>query len=395
MRTLLATMITIVIGACGPSSGGMGGGDDDGDGSGGGSDGAPPATCTNASDCGGDQVCNPDDNHCASGVPCSTADECGNGGVCNGTTCEPNTSGGECVGDESCLAGETCNEGHCGCNGVAFQAEPVVPNMLIVFDRSNSMNQAGGGGKTKWTIAKEALNLLLDDHGTNVRFGLDMFAANNDCAAGNVNVGVGDNTAGTISDTIADASAASNTPIRSTMSALRSYAGLKDTNHPNYVLLITDGEESCSGLFDDPPSTPVQQLRNQTPSVKTFVVGFGSGVSAGQLNDIAVKGGTALAGPTKYYQANDAAQLSDALDTILGTVLSCSYTLDQVPEDLGELYVYEDDAPIGQDTTHANGWDYDPATGELTFYGAACDALESGSVTDLSIVYGCPNPDVE
>jgi hypothetical protein len=396
MRTLLATMITIVVGACGPSGSGMSGGDDDdGDGNGG-SDSGPPATCTNASDCGGDQVCSPDGNVCADDVPCSTAAECGNGGVCGeGGTCVPNETGGECVGTENCLEGETCNDGHCGCNGVAFQAEPVVPNMLIVFDRSNSMNQAGGGGKTKWTIAKEALNVLLDDHGGNVRFGLDMFASNNDCNAGQINVGIGDNTAGMISNTIADASAASNTPIRSTMAALKNYNGLKDTAHPNYVLLITDGEESCSGLFDPPPSTPVAQLRSQTPSIKTYVVGFGSGVSASQLNDIAVKGGTALAGPTKYYQANDAAQLSDALNTILGTVLSCTYTLDQVPEDLAELYVYQDDAPISQDPTHANGWDYDPATGELTFYGAACDALEGGDVTDLAIVYGCPNPDVE
>jgi hypothetical protein len=394
MKTLLATMITIIIGACGPSGSGMGGGgDDDGDGSSGGSDGAPPLTCTNASDCGGGQVCNPDGNHCASDVPCSTADQCGNGGVCNGTSCEPNTTGGNCVGDESCLAGETCTDGHCGCDGVRFQAEPIVPNLMIVLDRSDSMNDPGGGGDSKWTIAKAALNQILDDHGPSVNFGLDMFASNNSCAAGNVNVDVGAGTSSTISNTIQSSNAASGTPIRATMSALRNYSGLKDHNHPNYVLLITDGEESCD-IWND-PSTPVQQLRQQTPTVKTFVVGFGSGVSASQLNDMATKGGTARPGSPKYYQANDATQLSNALDAILGTVLSCTYTLDQVPEDLSELYVYQDDAPIGQDTTHANGWDYDEQTGELTFYGAACDALESGGVTDLAIVYGCPNPDVE
>jgi len=392
MRTLLATMVTIVIGACGPSGSGMnGGGDDDGDGSGGGD--AAPATCENASDCGGDQVCNPNGHVCADDVPCDAADDCGNGGVCGeGGTCAPNETGGECVGDENCLAGETCNDGHCGCNGVAFQAMPVVPNVLIVLDRSDSMDEPGGGG-TKWNVARSALNQILADHGDNVRFGLDMFASNDSCAAGDINVDVGPNTADTISNTYMAAQAQSGTPIYSTMNALRSYGGLKDDNHPNYVLLITDGGESCSTW--DNPATPVQQLRNQTPSVKTFVVGFGSGVDRPLLNDMAVKGGTALSGTTKYYQANDSSELSQALGAILGTVLSCSYTLDQVPEDLSELYVYQDDTAVDRDTTHMNGWDYDPDTGEVTFYGASCDALENGSVSDLAIVYGCPNPDVE
>lgn len=390
MRTLLATVITIVIGACGPSSGMNGGGDDEGDGAG--SDAGAPTSCDNASDCGGDQVCNPAGNECASDLPCESAAECGNGGVCNETgTCLPNETGGECVGNENCLEGETCNDGHCGCNGVAFQAEPVTPNMLIVLDRSGSMDESGGSD-TKWNIARDALNQILDDHGGNVRFGLDMFASNDGCAAGEINVDVGAGTAGAISTAFMNETADSGTPIYTTMNALRSYGGIKDQNHPNYVLLLTDGKEECT--WSD-PAAPVQQLRNQTPSVKTFVVGFGSGVNAAQLNDMATKGGTARPGSPKYYQANNATQLSDALTAILGTVLSCSYTLDQVPEDLAELYVYQNDMPIELDTTHTDGWDYDPATGELTFYGPACDALEGGDVTDLSIVYGCPNPDVE
>ncbi len=393
MRTLLATVITIVVGACGPSSGGGGGGGGtDGGGGGGGDGGGGDGPCSNASDCGGDQVCNPDGNVCANDVPCEDAGQCGNGGVCSeGGTCVPNETGGECAGNENCLEGETCNDGHCGCLGVAFQAMPVTPNMLIVLDRSDSMDE-NGGGDSKWNLARAALDQVLDDHGNAVRFGLDMFAANNDCAAGQINVDIGAGTATTISNTFGSASAASNTPIKATMQALTNYNGLKDTQHPNYVLLLTDGGENCD--FGS-PSGPVQTLRNQTPTVKTFVVGFGSGVVPSQLNDMATKGGTARPGSTKYYQANNATELSDAFDTILGTVLSCSYTLDQVPEDLSDLYVYEDDTAIDRDATHMNGWDYDPSNGTLTFYGAACDALESGSVTDLNIVYGCPGVDVE
>lgn len=37
-----------------------------------------------------------------------------------------------------------------------------------------------------------------------------------------------------------------------------------------------------------------------------------------------------------------------------------------------------------------DGWQYDPESNQLSFAGAACEALRSGEVTDLVIVYGCP-----
>ena len=117
---------------------------------------------------------------------------------------------------------------------------PVTPNVLIVLDRSDSMDEQGGGG-TKWNLARSALNQILADHGDNVRFGLDMFASNDSCAAGDINVNVGPGTADVISNTYMNTQAQSGTPIYSTMNALRSYGGLKDDDHPNYVLLITDG----------------------------------------------------------------------------------------------------------------------------------------------------------
>jgi hypothetical protein len=50
---------------------------------------------------------------------------------------------------------------------------------------------------------------------------------------------------------------------------------------------------------------------------------------------------------------------------------------------------------VFRDPTHQDGWDYDPATGTLTFYGPACQAIQDGSVLDVDIVYGCPGPVVD
>ena len=392
MRAHLAIPLALLLSACGPSSGGDTGGDDDsedpGDGDG------DPITCDNASDCSADQVCNPADDMCASDVPCSVAADCGNGALCEGGGCVPNGTGGQCADTSECPTGETCDEGHCGCDAVAFHAEAVKPNMLIVLDKSVSMLDPVDCDffsctPSKWSIAKTALRAILDDFGPGVRFGLDLFASNNDCSAGSVVVDIGDGTAPTIQTRINNTSPNSNTPIVASMAALVGNPSLMDPDRPNYIMLVTDGGESC----DDWSTQGVTQLRNQTPEVKTFVVGFGGGVVPAQLNAMAVEGGTARTGTTKYYKADSAAQLSDAFESIVGSVLSCSYALDQVPEEVDDLYVFGNGELIDRDPV--NGWDYDPDTNTVTLYGAACDELQSGETADLKIVYGCPDPDVE
>ena len=47
-------------------------------------------------------------------------------------------------------------------------------------------------------------------------------------------------------------------------------------------------------------------------------------------------------------------------------------------------------ALVDRDPTHMSGWDYDPATNRVTFYGPACDSIQSGEVETVSIVFGCP-----
>ena len=60
------------------------------------------------------------------------------------------------------------------------------------------------------------------------------------------------------------------------------------------------------------------------------------------------------------------------------------------------LYVFFNDFElIPRDMTQTDGWDYDPATMTLSFYGSACDRLEDHEVDDLDIVFGCPGPVIE
>ncbi len=417
-RTVLSALV-LVLSACGGSGGGGGGGGDTDAGGGGGSDGGGGDGCTNAQQCDGDEVCNADTGECEPGGACGAHADCGPGAYCPDGTCVPNETGGECDGDGNCPVGDTCIDGFCGCEGTAFAAMPVVPNMMIVFDKSGSMEEdlqgdcplfdhnttdcdrpphasdsdpnPAFGAPDKWSVATDAIGQVLDSHGNKVRFGLVTFSGDNNCGAGNVRVDTGPNTKAMINSTLSTTSPRGSTPIRSTLDDLVGYNGLDDTTRTNYVLLVTDGQETCGNN----PSAGAAALYDQMPRVKTFVVGFGGGVDAGELNEIATEGHTDRPGPTKYYQADNAAELQAALDTILGSVLSCSYHLDQTPEDVNDLYVYADGDLVGHDQTQSEGWDYDPATGTLTFYGQICQDLQDGTVTDLAIVYGCPDPDVE
>jgi len=407
---VLVVSLVLVLSACGGS--GTGGGGSGADGGGGGGDGGSGG-CTNAQDCSGEEVCNPS-GECEAGLPCEAHGDCGMGGHCASGTCEPNDTGGTCDGDVNCPAGDTCIDGFCGCEGVAFAAMPIVPNMMVVYDKSGSMEEDLEGdcplfdnGTTKcdypphgsgsdpnpafdapdkWTVAGGGIDDILTSHGSKVRFGLVTFSSDGNCGAGNVRVDVGPNTEADIRSTIAASNPRGSTPIGDTLADLVGLNSLQSDAHSNYVLLVTDGMETCGGN----PVSAARDLFQQSPRVKTFVVGFGGGVDANELNDIATEGHTDRPGATKYYQADNAAELGDALDTILGSVLSCAYQLDQVPEDLGQLYVYADGDPVNRDQTQSEGWDYDPATGTLTFYGQICQDLQAGSVTDLNIVYGCP-----
>lgn len=412
-RLVVAPLVLLLF-ACGGSGSGGGGADA---GAGGGADGG--GGCTSAAQCAGDEVCNPSTGECEAGVPCEAHGDCGTGGHCVSGTCEPNETGGTCDGDVNCPAGDTCIDGFCGCEGVAFAAMPIVPDVMVVLDKSGSMeedldgdcplldgdgqcdypphgsgdsaNPAFDGLPDKWGVATDAVSGILDSHGSKVRFGLVTFSSDGSCGAGNVRVDIANNNEADIRTIIDGTNPRGSTPIGDTLADLVGHPALQSTAHPNYVLLVTDGQETCDGN----PVAAARNLYQQTPRVKTFVVGFGGGVDAGELNDIATEGGTARPGPTKYYQADNAAELADALDSILGSVLSCEYQLDQVPEDLDQLYVYADGDPIGRDPGQTEGWDYDGATGTLTFYGQICQDLKDGSVTDLTIVYGCPGTGVE
>ncbi len=357
-------------------------------------------SCDGAAECSGDLTCAPTTDTCEEGVTCSEHADCGNEAHCDDGTCATSATEDPCDVDDRCAPSDRCFGGVCipaACEAEQFVAEAVPPNLMIVLDRSGSMDERVGsfGSPSKWDVALEAVANLMSTYSGQIRFGLQAFPGEDidceeggRCNAGVIAVDMGDDTEAAINQYLDDsATCLLGTPIGGALSMVVDYAPLEDTSRSNYVLLVTDGEDNC----DIDPTDQVRDLREKTPSVKTFVVGFGGGVDPDELNDMADEGGTALQGQRRYYQADDAASLEAAFQEIGGAVLGCEYTIPSEVPDPDQLYVFFDGNRVPRDPSNNTGWDYEETTSRLDFAGNACTALRTGSVESLILVYGCPN----
>lgn len=312
-----------------------------------------------------------------------------------------------CVDVEECGPGQLCTDGFCGeaCAAQEFTITLLAPNMLIVLDRTDSMGD-DIDGSSRWNVAKEAIGAMVDSFGTEIRFGLNTFSSctGDECSPGSIVVPIGNNNAGPIKSFLAnklDESSSngkgmsgnnvkylcdSGMPETSTGITLTSLVGeqtLQDPARTNAVLLVTDGEDACG-----PPNAQegAATLYNQPKPTRTYVIGFSDDVNGDTLNEVATAGGTSA-----YYPANSLDELKAAFELIAASAASCDYLLDVAPEDLAEMFVFFNDLEE-IDPDAVNGWTYDANTMTLRFVGAACQQLQSGTVSDIDVVFGCAMP---
>jgi hypothetical protein len=296
--------------------------------------------------------------------------------------------------------------GTCGAQsemiGVVNLGDP--PDLLVVLDRSGSMTSPPVTFPpvftSKWQIMRTSLNSVVGAQQQKIRFGLLEFPSDDNCAAdatAEVQVGLG--SAPGFASYFTTRSPNGNTPAHIGLgSALNYFNSIPVNTAGRYVLFATDGLPNCAG--GDPNVTSnaetvaaVTALFNA--GIKTYVLGFGQfGGNAGVLNDAAVAGGKARPGATKFYEANNAADLDAALQQIAGGLIvpSCSYQLASAPPDPANVTVTVNGAAVPRSPSHMDGWDYYPDAMTITFFGTYCSQITSGAITDVSFVYGCPGP---
>lgn len=287
------------------------------------------------------------------------------------------------------------------------------PDMLLVVDVSGSMctDTFPPSGSSKLAIMKAAMSSLVAAKDARINFGMMLFpAASTECGAGTVVNPIAPRNAPAITASLAalvDAPLFScvfanvgATPTHLSLDAARTYYATLPVNPiGRYVVLATDGLPNCGPPLPDGEGTEetidetvaaIQALHDA--GILTYVVGFGSDLSSDPtaLARMATAGGTGTP-----YSATSAAALDAALDAIAAEILppSCTIELDGPTRDPALFQVrFDGGALIPRDPSRTRGWDYDPATNTITFYGAECATLQSGSVPGVDVDFGCPGP---
>jgi hypothetical protein len=282
-------------------------------------------------------------------------------------------------------------QGDASCGGMAFALTRVPPNVMLVLDRSGSMGQSIGGGSatTKWTDLKNAVQSLVTNYDAQVRLGDSIFSSDGNCGAGNIRLTAPANGSAVMTE-LNSAGPNGNTPTAATLAKVQQSGMLNDATRDNVVVLATDGLPNCG---DTDVVGKITALYNATPSVKTYVIGVGDGTASDPtaLDSWADAGHTAQTGAaTKYYQANSPNDLKTAFDTIVGSVVSCKFSLSSAPPDAQQLYVWLNGVQVPVDA--ANGYTYDPAGPSVTLNGTTCAQLKANPNDKVQVIYGCPAP---
>jgi hypothetical protein len=329
----------------------------------------------------------------------------GNNGGGNG-----NGSGGGVGGGGSGDGGGNGADGGSDDNNCGVQNFNLVkgstPDLLIVQDKSGSMsfdaddNPLSGSKNpsSKWMQTVTAIEQVVQTV-TTIEWGLLMYSNDGSCGVpSQPEISVGMNTGAMIKATLDAATPNGSTPTTAALKSAVAYFGsaVDSDGHPKYLLLATDGEPNCGGAggFGDDAAGAEQAVADAAAAgIHTFVVGIGSNTGAdAALTQMAMNGlePNQTPGQKPYYSVTSANDLVSVLNKIAGQIVSCSYQLQSAPMSPDLVTIQGNGKDIPRDPNHMNGWDYGPGDLSINFYGAACNDLQSGLITSVSAVYGCP-----
>lgn len=308
-------------------------------------------------------------------------------------------------------AGQSCGAG-------TFAATPTAVDLLIVLDRSASMQDTAAGSAptpldpSKWAEVVPALTDVIDSASDAISWGLKTFPEDGDaCAATSVSnridVPIAAATVPVVTAAIAATLPGGNgTPTSAAIRAATSYLAALNDGRPKYLLLVTDGEPSCVGqpgavgITTDPGASAADTVSAVSAAAQagfhTFVVGVAtsSARAVATLNMLATAGLEARRDPNplarRFYLASTKPELVAALQTITGQIGRCSFPLSRPLPPPGEVIVTVGGMVAPRDPSRTNGWDYGSPAGEtIDVYGSWCETLRTNVNATVQIKFGC------
>jgi hypothetical protein len=348
-------------------------------------------------------------------------------------------------------------EGTRECDARSYVSEEIPASVLFVVDRSGSMTcnpppvqttescnmmpiAADPSKPSRWQITVGALKDALGGlENSNAAAGLSFFSVDNACGVDST-PSVGVNVVSSphlmaMSSALDGIAPRGGTPIVGAV--VLAYAHLHQeamAKGNRYVVLLTDGEESCgfAGEEDDAADLiaarqhllQVEVQKAREANIRTFVIGApGSEGARGFLSELAFAGGTARASDCVHGDpdsqtgdchhdlttAADFAQvLGEALGDITGQALGCEFaTPNGVSRMINVQYTIGEEAPTclafderpcsgGADgfqfAKHPDGTD---DLSKVVLCGAACDRVKSDPGIAIDVILGCQTVTVQ
>ena len=307
--------------------------------------------------------------------------------------------------------GEVCGE-------LDWEIARVIPDMLIVLDRSNSMFDDGF-----WNPVREAIYTVTGAMDYSVWFGLMIFpnivdspvcsGYDNQCEPGHAPlVEIGEGRSIEIRDNLGPMLTCGGTPIAVTLQNARAYLDTLADSHPRFILLATDGAPNCNDALaggscrcTNPlggcvlnPGNCLDDVRTNEvltdlagSGVQVFVLGIGTSEWTDVLNTMAASGGTGSA-----FFAEDPDSIRATFEEIAGAVATCEFDI-EAPDPTADptlVNFYFDGVAVPGDTadgTCDNGWGWmNPDHTRMQFCGTYCDQIMTGSVGAVTATWGCP-----
>lgn len=295
------------------------------------------------------------------------------------------------------------------CDEANFSIELVPGKLMILQDFSSSMAE-----NDKWDQARTALTTVMSSPAfASIEFGLDLFPDSGDCDSATLQQACAPGSTSGILSFLAGIAPATGSSLTPLYCAYENFlhadygAGLLGTGDTTYVLLVSDGEPTCTtfecdGSYTDVTPEMMGELAAQLAAlgVHTYVIGFGFDGDPEYLDEIAANGGTGA----DVISVEDTAAFEAALTTVAGEAVSCTYDIGEPDEsaDPDDVNLFFEsggaEAVVPYDAGCAAGtgwmWANDEHT-MITFCAAACDELSSGTVDSVTVEWGCPTIVVE
>jgi hypothetical protein len=280
---------------------------------------------------------------------------------------------------------------------------PVKSNVMLLVDRSGSMNDTGACSgpecDSKWDQLL-ALGPYLEQIRPHVRMGLAVYPSPGYGACGVTNgilepIAEDPDVARRILDALESTSPGGATPTADALLEMAETGGLDDPDRNNVIVLFTDGRPTCAcgGEVECERAAAiaaVEALRYQyDPPIKVYVIGFGASAieeADETLTAMAIAAGSARDIPDEpvYHQAESIEELiTRAYEVGYELQDRCTFQLCQEPHP-DRLVVAVDGRMLEACSGDCeDGYRFDPAQRQVRILGRACEALEDGSAHEL------------